>query len=130
MWADEEIALIVVFANMFSAVWSYFSIVSSVDPLSSGYTFMHQELAWYALWYSCQTYAFLVSLTNVALVVYIVYRVKSGFLEKVKVVSRKGVRVVMRLMGMGVVLGMVGLCFVPFKMTMIRVERVEGGGRV
>jgi hypothetical protein len=58
MWADEEIALIIVLANLISAVWSYFSIVCSVDPNSSGYNFMHQELAWVTHFSRSQNFSF------------------------------------------------------------------------
>jgi len=57
--------------------------------------------------------------------VYIVLRVKGGFLEKIKVARTRTMRVVMRLVGVGLVMGMAVLCFIPFKMTMINVERLD-----
>ncbi|KAI5816302.1 hypothetical protein BZA77DRAFT_62350 [Pyronema omphalodes] len=46
MWADDELTLIIVLANLVSAIWTYFVIVFSFDRRSSGYAFIHRELAW------------------------------------------------------------------------------------
>lgn len=57
MAADEEIALIIVFVNFCSAIWSYFCITASLDRRNRAYDVIHDsELAWHAFWSSCQVW--------------------------------------------------------------------------
>ncbi|KAI5807038.1 hypothetical protein EDC01DRAFT_781854 [Geopyxis carbonaria] len=120
MPAEEEFALVVVFSNLLSAIWSYFCVTSSIDRTSRTYDFMHEELAWYALWYSCQTFALLVSVTNVVLVSYIIYRLKDSFVETIKSSPVRSKRTLLGLVGATVMLLMLPVSFVPYKVTMIQ----------
>lgn len=55
MAADQEIALIIVFVNFCSAIWSYFCITASLNRSSRAYELVHEtELVWHAFWSSCQ----------------------------------------------------------------------------
>ncbi|KAA8894310.1 hypothetical protein FN846DRAFT_424622 [Sphaerosporella brunnea] len=121
MWADEEFALLIVSANLISALWSYLCIVASLDRRYEW--FLHKELAWYALWYSCQTYAFLVSLTNLAMVVYVLARVRDGIWERCLKPCRTAARALWMLLLAVVVLLVAAGCFVPLKMTLVEIER-------
>lgn len=76
----------------------------------------------YALWYSCTTYAFLVSVTNLAVAAYVAVRL--GWRRKI---FGRG-RVVLRVLGAGVAAaGGAMLCFIPLRMTMLQAERAGVG---
>jgi hypothetical protein len=138
MWADEECALLIVTANLISALWSYFCIVASLGR----YEFMRHEVVWvtipsqyaisaqqlteiykYALWCSCQTYAFLVSLTNLGLLGFILVRVRGGLCEKLKMCRGRVGRVVGTLVLTMALVGAGMACFIPLKMTLVDIDR-------
>jgi len=125
MWAHEELAIIVTLANVVSAIWSYFCIKSSIDRTTSTYDLMHEEMAWYAMWYSCQTFALLVSVTNVMVVSYVAYRLRDSFFDCIQSTSTKLRRTLLGLVGTATLLLMVPASFAPYKMTLIQTSRMD-----
>lgn len=69
--AEEDVLIILlVISNLFSAYYTAFCIEASTKRYHWFYTGLHRnDLNWYATWYSCQTIALLVSITN-ALFIY------------------------------------------------------------
>jgi len=125
MWADEELAIMIAIANVVSAIWSYFCITSSIDRTASTYDLMHEEVAWYALWYSCQTFALLVSVTNVILVTYVAYRLRDAFFECIQATSTKLRRTLLGVVGTAMLLLLLPASFVPYKLTLIQTSRMD-----
>ncbi|RPA99853.1 hypothetical protein L873DRAFT_1648884, partial [Choiromyces venosus 120613-1] len=116
--ADEDIALITVLINFLSAIWSYFCISASLDRRSRAYDLMHDtELAWNALWTSCQTFALLVSFTNLSLLFYIATRVYASFVDTVKAQADLRGKITWLLVGIGCVLVGAPMAFLPWKLT-------------
>ncbi|KAL7268314.1 hypothetical protein RUND412_009067 [Rhizina undulata] len=124
MLADEEVALVIVFANLLSALWSYFCISASLDRRSRAYDLMHDtELVWNAVWYSCQTYALLVSVTNIAVVSLIAYRLYPSFLEIVKSQPQRSKKALVAMLGITLLIMMFPASFAPYKITLINTSR-------
>jgi len=142
---DEEVALITVLLNFLSAIWSYFCISASLDRRSRAYDFMHDsELAWYALWASCQvlyphfplsptangltkkkTFALLVSFTNLSLLLYIAARAYTSFVNTVKAQVDLWRKVLWVLAGVGCVLAGAPIAFLPWKLTCVETGRLD-----
>ncbi|RPB09309.1 hypothetical protein P167DRAFT_308736 [Morchella conica CCBAS932] len=126
MAADEEIALIIVFVNFCSAIWSYFCITASLDRRNRAYDVIHDsELAWHAFWSSCQTFAILVSITNVALVIYVTIRTFGSFMERLKSTQGISRKAVIGFCGVAALLLLLPASFIPYNLTRINTDRLD-----
>lgn len=74
------------------------------------------------LWYSCQTFAFLVSITNVSAGLCILYGMKDLFLERVRNTRRRWRQGILLLLGVVAVCAVVPAGFLPFRFTMVETD--------
>jgi hypothetical protein len=116
---DPSFPSLVLLANLVSTAWTYFCVHSSTNRRSFAYDFIHEEAAWYTLWYSCQTFAFLVSITNVSLAFFTLYGMRDVVFERIKVTRPRWHQVGLVLLVICGVVAVVPVGILPWRFTMV-----------
>ncbi|RPA78530.1 hypothetical protein BJ508DRAFT_329154 [Ascobolus immersus RN42] len=118
-------------SNLFSMAWSYLVVTAATDRRSGWYDSFHaSEVLWEGGWASCRTFAALISLTNVILVIKTcVQLIRSGITisdpKSTTFIGRLAFRTALvgALVAAFGVVAMVGL--IPWRMTWVEVGRED-----
>ncbi|KAI5810914.1 hypothetical protein DFH27DRAFT_604992 [Peziza echinospora] len=87
----ELLVLVLILCNFLSAYYTAFCIEASTKRYHWFYRKMHAtDISWYAVWYSCQTLALLVSITNVLVIWAMGVRVRGWALRALTGYIRRG----------------------------------------